>query len=254
MNPRRTAHATRAIVKHVAIWPFQRAQSSAFLRAVTRSALLNDDGVATALERLPERPLHELFPGIEDVEVHVHPRFGAWTLPYGETYALAAITAHLRPEQVFEIGTFTGQGTRILAENSSGSATVYTLDLPPDRLRLPGMESEPPEHQAARIGEAFKGTPAASKIKQLYGDSAQFDYSPFEGKVDLAFVDGVHTFEYVSGDSRAALRMLKPMGVVVWDDCSAELPGVVKALAELSHEIPIVRVSSTRLAVYRQDA
>lgn len=220
---------------------------------MSRSALLNDGGVAGALERLPEKPLHAIFPGIEGVDVHMHPRFGEWTLPYGETYALAAITTHLRPKAIFEIGTFTGLGTLVLAENSPDSATIYTLDLPPDRLHLPGMEDAPAERQLARIGEAFRGTPSASKVRQLFGDSATFDYSEFERAIDLVFVDGVHTASYVRKDSHAALRMLRTGGVVVWDDCSPELPGVVTALGELSREIPVIRVASTRLALYRKE-
>lgn len=254
MNPRRALSATRAVLKHAVTWPANPAESGAFLRAVSKSVLLNDAGVAAGLERIPERALHELFPGVEDAEVWMHPHFDTWTLPYGETYVLAAITTQLRPNKIFEIGTYTGQSTRILAENAPSTATVYTLDLPPERLHLPGMEDAPPDQQAARIGEAFRGTGRASQIEQLHGDSATFDYSEFNGKIDLVFVDGVHTHEYVLRDSRAALQMLGPKGVVVWDDCSAELPGVVKALAELTRDIPIVRVASTRLAVYRKDA
>jgi len=42
-------------------------------------------------------------------------------------------------------------------------------------------------------GTRYRGTVWEHKIQQLYGDSAAFDYTPYQGKIDFVFVDGSHT-------------------------------------------------------------
>lgn len=72
-----------------------------------------------------------------------------------------------------------------------------------------------------------------NRVKQLFGDSADFDFSPYE--VDFVFVDGSHAYEYVMSDSRRALAMLRNgRGLVLWHDYG-EWEGVTRALNEL-HE------------------
>jgi len=41
------------------------------------------------------------------------------------------------------------------------------------------------------------------------GDSASFDWAPYEGTLDFIFIDGAHSQEYVLSDSRQAFRLLK---------------------------------------------
>jgi len=104
----------------------------------------------------------------------------------------------------------------------------------------------------APAAEAFKDSPYAGSITQHFGDSATFDYGPFEGKMDLVFVDGAHTYDHVKADSHSALSLVGPGGVVVWDDCHLYHPGVSRALLELRHDgHPVSRLESTRLAVLR---
>jgi predicted O-methyltransferase YrrM len=202
------------------------------------------------LAQLPETSLHQLFPGIDQQTISLAHRHETWTIPYGEAFVLAAIASYVTPHCVFEFGTYTGAGTLAIARHSPDDCTVFTLDLPADRLRLPGIEAASPGVQAARIGEAFKRSEVAHKIRALQGDSARFDFSPFRGKVDLVFIDAVHTYEYVRNDTQRALEMLSPAGTIVWDDCSLEFPGVVNALREFQTSRKIHRIAGTRLAVY----
>ena len=74
----------------------------------------------------------------------------------------------------------------------------------------------------------------SGKIVQLYGDSGTFDFSPYSGHVDLMFVDGAHSYEYVLSDSDAAHRMVKPGGLILWHDYDSRwFPGVTRALNQL---------------------
>lgn len=104
-------------------------------------------------------------------------------------------------------------------------------------------------------GEAFHDTPEAERITQLWGDSATFDFSPYEGKVDLVYIDGAHTYDYVKADTANALRMLSPTGMIVWDDYGSN-PGVYQLVNEVAATLdrPVYHVYGTRMAVYsRQD-
>jgi predicted O-methyltransferase YrrM len=220
------------------------AETGAFLRYIA--------AYEPPLRRLRERFLDEIFPGIDGRDVCLNHRVTAKSLPYGEALVLGAVTAFLRPKATFEIGTFTGGATLIMARHADAEAAIYTLDMPPDQhaLQLAGLESDPPESDFRRIGERFRGTEYEAKITQLYGDSATFDFSRYAGKIDLVLIDGSHSYEYVKHDTDAALQMLSSTGSIIWDDCSAASPGVVKALDEYAMSMPIFTVRSTRFALF----
>jgi len=139
---------------------------------------------------------------------------------------------------VFEVGTFDGRTTLNLALNAPARCVVYTLDLPPDRdTAFPLLSGERHLVEKPKPGlryEAHRDTrPAAvGKIRQLLGDSATFDFSPYEGSCSLVFVDGAHGYDYVLSDSRAAMAMASRGGVVVWHDYGV-WPDVTRALDEL---------------------
>lgn len=201
---------------------------------------------------LPLKMLHDIFPGVQDREVCLSHYFEEKALPYGEAYVLAAISGYVQPRTVFEIGTFTGGGTLLMAKHAGPVCRLFTMDMPPadKSLTLPGIELDPPEADDAIIGVRFRGTEQEQQIIQLYGDSATFDYSPHRGKIDLVFVDGSHSYSYVVNDTRKALEMLSPRGTIVWDDCATIHPGVAEALDRFGAHMPISRIINTRFAVY----
>ena len=68
-------------------------------------------------------------------------------------------------------------------------------------------------------GSRFHEAACGNKITQLYGNSATFDFSPYENKMDFVFVDGAHTHGYILNDSEKALRLLKDgQGMILWHD------------------------------------
>lgn len=78
-------------------------------------------------------------------------------------------------------------------------------------------------------GGRFAGTPEQDQITQLYGNSIEFDFSPYHGKCDLVFVDGSHAFEYVLADTRNARLPARENGLIIWHDYG-EWPEVALAL------------------------
>ena len=45
-----------------------------------------------------------------------------------------------------------------------------------------------------------------------------FDPEPHASSVDLAFIDGAHTDDYVRNDTEKIARMMRPGGLVFWHD------------------------------------
>lgn len=95
-----------------------------------------------------------------------------------------------------------------MALNSGADTEIITLDLPAEELASTKMEIEEGEVRYVKkevSGERFIGHPAASKIRQVFGDSASFDFSEYSNSIDVAFIDGSHAYEYVLNDSEKVI-------------------------------------------------
>jgi hypothetical protein len=208
-----------------------------------------------AAEReLPQRPLVDLFPGIESVTVDLPIRAlerPPGTLPLTELLVLCALTRHLKPRRLFEIGTFRGASTVLLAQHSPEGAEVLTLDLPPrDTTTRFAIDNGDITGVPFAVGEFYRGSPYEGKVKQLFGDSATFDYSPYAKDMDLVFVDGNHAYENVKVDSANAFALVKPGGAIIWDDYHPDWgQGVMRAVHEL-RERGLYRITGTRFVAY----
>lgn len=182
----------------------------------------------------------DLFPGLDRVSIPVGSineesgHFNQVDLLY-----VAAIARFRQCRRMFEIGTYQGRTTYHLAQ-ATDDAQVYTLNLPP--------EDDP--SVAEFIGCWFKDTPQASRIHQIFEDSAAFDPTPYAKQMDLVFVDGDHSYEAVRNDTGKALQMLAPGGIILWHDFAMKSPGVVRYLREFSQQRPILRFKHTCLALY----
>ena len=165
---------------------------------------------------------------------------------------LAALCQTRGYRRAFEVGTYLGETTWLLAHNNP-ELRVFTLDLPDletaGALQLERTDAEYFTHWDR--GRRFAGTPEQDRITQLFGDSATFDFSPYAGTMDLVYIDASHSYSYVKSDSEAALAMLSPQGMIVWDDYTY-YPGIFAYLNELAPQLkrPIMHILGTRLAIY----
>ena len=203
---------------------------------------------------LPVRPLVELFPGIENVTVDLPIRQlerPPGTLPLTELLVLCALTRHLKPRRVFEIGTFRGASTVLLAQHAPDGAEVMTLDLPPqDTSTRFTIDNGDITGVPFTVGEYYRGTPYESRVRQLFGDSAAFDYSPYAKAMDLVFVDGNHAYDNVKADSASAFELVKAGGTIIWDDYHPDWgQGVMRAVHEL-RDRGLYRIKGTRFVAY----
>lgn len=175
-----------------------------------------------------------------------------------ETWVLCAIAS--KSKLIFELGTCTGKTTYLLARNAPADARVVTLTLAPEQASVYANASgDAGRDRRAAIEESafteffYSGTPVEGRITQLFGDSKAFDESEYAGQCDMIFVDGSHAASYVESDSRKALRMVKPGGLIFWHDYRGpqRAPGVFTTLNRLSKELPLRHIEGTTLVCYR---
>ena len=178
-----------------------------------------------------------------------------------EAWILAVLSKRAR--LAFEFGTATGKTTYLMARNGPPDGRVVTLTLPPEGVSRYTFESGDDAvatrcalAESAHARFLYTGTCVESRITQLYGDSKDFDEGPYVGQCDLVFVDGSHAYSYVMSDSRKALRMVAPGGIILWHDYRGprRCGDVYRALNELSREIDLVHVRGTWLVAYRHPA
>jgi len=189
---------------------------------------------------------------------------GVMQLPGGTSDTEAWILAVLakRARLMFEFGTCTGRTAYLWARNSAPDARVVTLTLSAAEIAAYHREAGDTGSATKRaIDESvfdrfyYSDTPYAAKVKQLFGDSKAFDETPWAGQCDLVFVDGSHAKSYVQSDSKKALRMVKPGGLVLWHDYRGHrLAGVFDTLNGLARELPLVHIRTTSLVAYRRPA
>jgi len=169
-----------------------------------------------------------------------------------ELMCISLLCSYFKPKRIFEIGTFDGNTTLQLALNSPGDSEIYTMDLPYD------MEQGKFNLQAAdlkyvierkKLGLKYQESGGFDNIKQIFADSAQYDFSRLAG-VDFVFIDGCHSYDYVKNDTEKVFKILNQPGIVLWHDYSFHWPGVWKYLHEISRCLPVVNLKGTSLALY----
>lgn len=171
-----------------------------------------------------------------------------------ELKCICKLVKWYKPDSIFEIGTFDGRTTLNMAMNNP-SAKIITLDLPRQEIYKTKLRIKKGDRRFIDkdiSGSRFIGTFYESNITQIYGDSASFDYKPYENKIDFVFIDGSHSYEYVVNDTLLALKLLRNgKGVIVWHDYGWH--EVIKALNEFYITNPTFRnmknIKNTELAV-----
>jgi len=175
-----------------------------------------------------------------------------WAAPGNQSYSglafLVELGRFLDAACVFEIGTYNGATAWCLARNLPDSE-VHTLDLPLEQDPALAYGVSDASNRMRFEQRAYEALPLGnSSVVQHWGDSATFDFSRWRGSIDLVYVDGAHSREYVRADSTTAFGLVREPGAIVWDDYWRRVPGVSAALHELS--APLFRVPGTRLVVY----
>jgi hypothetical protein len=186
-----------------------------------------------------------------------------------EATALVCLAKLMKPQKIFEFGTFLGYSTCLLVENSGDDCHVYSLDLgdnyvsdkSPETFEKADLQSDGNiNDEYLRAAQGARGphytaalsTVDRSRLFLLQQDSRNFDVGKhgLEGAVDVVFVDGGHDIGTVTTDTANARKMVGSSGVIVWHDFNSSIHGdvttFVKELAK--HEI-VICIEHTMLAI-----
>lgn len=227
---------------------FQYAASSLFLHRL-------------ASERgLPQKRPEEVLGRGSDAEVSVclSPQswFHSWDPSLGmDLFWLCLITRIVEPKRIFEIGTSQGVSALHFALNSPEESRVFTLDLPREGSIRPVLSTTLMDREQIKEWHGsqpiFMSKRENRKITQLFFDSARFDFSDFRGNVDLFFVDGAHSYDYVRSDTEHALECCHSGSVVLWHDYGRYgVNGVSKYLHELAKIRQVCRLPGSAVAMH----
>jgi hypothetical protein len=153
---------------------------------------------------------------------------------------------------IVEFGTFRGRLTYNLALNLK-EGEIFTIDI--------GSGSDTSnilrrDYGTYVVGEVFLHAEkdVRDKIQLMIGDSRRLDLSHLHGKAGMVIVDGGHSREVSTSDSQEALRLVRPGGVIVWDDYGPLWPGVKQTLDELSKRVKLYYLPREGLVIYKHSA
>ena len=212
--------------------------------------------MANSVAKDIENPIADIrsFPHIDFLEIaggsirlsfQTFPGIGS-SISLIEAAALSALIHKINAKRIFEFGTYKGVSTTQFALNLPQDGMVFSLDLPEDHpaysLAIPKLAEQ---QIAAEKGKGVLIPPdLGGKVTFLRSDSAKFDTTPYRASMDLIFVDGAHSYEYVRNDTVKGLEMLRPGGIIAWHDCTPFHPDVVCYLRTLPHMPTVINEST----------
>ena len=156
---------------------------------------------------LPLLRLEALSPDFEET-VSPYACLSGATLPI-DIALLRTLARRQNARTYFEIGTWRGES---VANVAAVVPQCVTLNLPKEEIvALTGNGRYADAH-------AFFSRPLAN-VTHLHGNSQTFDFSPYEGRYDMVFIDGDHHRDAVRKDTQTAFRLLRDeKSVIVWHD------------------------------------
>lgn len=189
-------------------------------------------------------------PGLYDEHVglgKLHPRWGDLANESALIFLCLLLRSGLDP--VFEFGTYRGRTTYNLALNAPQGKSVYTIDIGVGSDADANVEGR--DYEKYSVGEVFLRADSAvrERIESIVGDSRSVDLSHLYGAMGLVVVDGGHSYDVCMHDSQVALSLVRPGGVVVWDDYSPYWPGVRDCIDELAERLDLVFLEREQLVV-----
>lgn len=188
---------------------------------------------------------------LDNSSINILTDFSQGISPVNDYYFLCKIAEVRKIKTYFEIGTWIGLSAYNIVHNLGSNVEVYTLDLPYDHPEIKFYNIP-----LNILGHYCKGF---TNIHCLKDDSKNFDFIAFEGKIDLVFIDGNHSFEYVKNDTQKSLKLLKnDNSIIVWHDYLLNgepnrkvLCGILDAIPANKHK-HLYHLDQSNLAMYSE--
>lgn len=198
---------------------------------------------------------HKIFQKVENSErmyLNLLPG-NNWVMTILEISILVSLLKIIKPQKVFEFGTYRGETTQILAANMPVDSRLITLDLATTKGVSLKEKDKRLAEEAISSDKAFKGKEYEKRITQILCDSAYFDPSPYAGQFQYIFIDGNHKADYVKIDTENSLKMLdlNNPSCMIWHDYGNPYhDDLTQYIDELSNNMPLYHVEETLIVVY----
>lgn len=207
------------------------------------------------LEKLPQIEINDLFsyynynPQQNSKIFNVD--FTEGISPVIDYYCITNIAKALDIKSYFEIGTWTGISAYNISKALNTQTRIVTLDIPLDHneVELFGIPID-------NFGYYSKNIP---NIEHIKCDSMEFNFTDYKKSIDLVFIDGNHSYDYVSNDTKIALELIKDKNsVILWHDyiLCGELNknvfcGILDAIPQEKHK-HLYHLYQSNLAIYSE--
>lgn len=185
----------------------------------------------------------------QDMTVTIPAYHSGGGMSFDELVFIARTVKVLKPQVIFEMGSYNGLTTAAFILNSNPQTQVLTLDLPPETAETPVLSSDKKLVADRSLVSTTKSL-GLSRYTQLLCDSMKFDPAPYAGTVDLGLVDAAHDRVHVENDTIKMAKMMSDRGLVFWHDYGGK--GILRPLASyleaLAKKCPLYRIRGTSLA------
>lgn len=219
------------------------------LNAVLEHEQVKKEEVASRysfVQGLPVLPIERVFTDQQQV-ISPYAYLSGSCMPI-DIMLLKNLAKKLQVQHYFEIGTWRGESVANVAQVVP---ECTTLNLPREEI----LKILPSEEYADLHGFFSKQN---SNIHQIWGNSINFDFTPYQHQCDMVFIDGDHHYEAVKADTIHAVDLLRDQhSIIVWHDYAMNpemirwsvFAGILDGLPQSMHH-RLFHVSNTLCAIY----
>lgn len=211
-----------------------RRQLFLYLKSLSHEECLDDILNKFNINKLPVieiSDLLELYSYKSDCRIKIKTDFSEGISPINDYYFICLIAKAINVKNYFEFGTWVGLSGYNVASNLGQDAEIYSLDIPADHREI--AEYKIPIEIFGHYSKDFKN------VHLIKSDSKNFDFTAYKKQIDLVFVDGNHSFDYVKNDTKIALELLRDENsVIIWHDYFLGGELNKKVLAGILDELP----------------
>jgi predicted O-methyltransferase YrrM len=239
--------AVGIITKNMFFWsPSTYHKSQRFMGEIIQYDLVN----RYSCFNLKQIPITDIIDHFDIESIKLKEFKGTWGgVSLTEILLLCWLAQQRRPRIILEIGTFQGITTLNLALNSPAGTKVLTVNLPVMHDSTRFYQTDPELSLQRPRSNLWKDYGVENKITQILSDTAELAPNQLPENIDMIFIDGSHSHEYVSNDTELALNILSPKGMIVWHDYDPLSP-VHKYLNELANSRLLTHIIGTTLVLF----
>ena len=163
--------------------------------------------------------------------------------------ALAAALLHLRPDRIFEIGTYMGASSNFFLSLLPKAKVISIAYIPPEQLE------NPVRYNNIELGLDQVGSLVSDenrpRFTQMIGDSHAIvakDFIAQYGRMDFVFIDGDHSRKGVAQDTDLAKAILSAEGGIGWHDANPK-PKYIQSREFLEQDLDLNALATADIGI-----